>query len=494
MRIPWILFVLSLSATGLCAASPYFEWSPLARQAYEKVIQLRFDEARSLLQRLEATEPDNDIRLLVENYLDFFTVFIDEDAAVFERLESNKDRRLDRLRKSDPASPWHLYLQADIRLQWALARLKFEEYATAFFEVNKAFKLLRRNAERFPDFMPTYKDLGILHAMVGTIPDNYQWTVRWLSSLEGTIDQGQAELERVIRYAETHEFIFEEETYVLYAYLLLHLGRDDRQAWEMVRKSRLHPGTNPLACFILANVALRTGRNDEAIRLLEQRPSGRSFHPFPYLDFMLGLAKLQRLDADADLPFQRFLDDFKGRNFIKEAYQKLGWHYLLQGDEPRYRECMRLCRERGYTVVENDQSALREAEGNRLPHPQLLQARLLFDGGYYQRADQILRQLPAISLRDRYDQLEHTYRSGRILQQLNRPLEALQFYEKTIAEGEDDPWYFACRAALESGHIYEAMGDRSKARDLFEKCLSIKPKEHRTGLHQAAKAGLGRVK
>ena len=204
MRIPWILFVLSLSATGLCAASPYFEWSPLARQAYEKVIQLRFDEARSLLQRLEATEPDNDIRLLVENYLDFFTVFIDEDATVFERLESNKDRRLDRLRKSDPASPWHLYLQADIRLQWALARLKFEEYATAFFEVNKAFKLLRRNAERFPDFMPTYKDLGILHAMVGTIPDNYQWTVRWLSSLEGTIDQGQAELERVIRYAETN--------------------------------------------------------------------------------------------------------------------------------------------------------------------------------------------------------------------------------------------------------------------------------------------------
>ena len=49
MRIPGILFVLSLSATGLCAASPYFEWSPLARQAYEKVIQLRFDEAHSMM-------------------------------------------------------------------------------------------------------------------------------------------------------------------------------------------------------------------------------------------------------------------------------------------------------------------------------------------------------------------------------------------------------------------------------------------------------------
>ena len=51
-----------------------------------------------------------------------------------------------------------------------------------------------------------------------------------------------------------------------------------------------------MASFILANVAMRTDRGGEAIKILENRPSGKQYHPFPYLDYMLGLAKLQRLD------------------------------------------------------------------------------------------------------------------------------------------------------------------------------------------------------
>lgn len=488
------LWIILLNLPLHVAAGPHYTWTDQARQAYEKAIQLRFTEARSLLDGLKKEDPSNLVRLHIENYIDFFTVFINEDYAEFRLLEKNKDLRLQEIKKGPSGSPWHLFLQADIRLQWALARLKFEEYATAFMEVNKAFKLLEENARLYPAFMPNKKDLGILHAMVGTIPDNYKWAVDWLSSMKGSIDQGRGELEEVIGYARTNDFIFEEETYALYAYLLLHLDNKDGEAWRILQGSKLNPETNPMACFILANVAMRTGRNDKAIELLEQRPGGRTFHPFPYLDFMLGIAKLQRLDADASVYLQKFLDNFGGRNFIKEAWQKMAWHALIRGDKAGYAKHIEMVKSRGFTVVEGDQNALREAKSKEIPHSILLQARLLFDGGYYEKARKMLQALAPATLIRKRDQLEYQYRSGRIYQALGNQDKALAFYATAIEQGAAEPWYFACRAALESGRIHEALGDKAKARSFYEKCLSIKPEESRVGIHQAAKAGLGRVK
>lgn len=489
-----ILLIFLLCLPLHAAASPHYTWSDKARQAYEKATQLRFTEAQSLLNSMKKEDPSNLIRLHIENYIDFFTVFINEDYAEFQRLERGKDLRLQELRKGPSGSPWRLFLQADIRLQWALARLKFEEYATAFLEVNKAFKLLEENDRLYPGFMPNKKDLGILHAMTGTIPDNYKWAVDWLSSMKGSIGQGRSELEEVIEYARTNDFIFEEETYVLYAYLLLHLDNKDDEAWRILQSSKLNPETNPMACFIMANVAMRTGRNDKAIELLEHRPGGRTFHPFPYLDFMLGIAKLQRLDPDASVYLQQFTDNFGGRNFIKEAWQKRAWQALIRGDQTGYRQYMEMVKTRGYTVVEGDQNALREAKSEEMPHSTLLQARLLFDGGYYEQARKKLQALAPATLTHKRHQLEYQYRSGRICQALGLNDKALAFYATTIEQGAAEPWYFACRAALESGRIHEALGNKDKAKSFYEKCLSIKPEESRVGLHQAAKAGMGRVK
>ncbi|MCB0641749.1 MAG: hypothetical protein KDC44_08930, partial [Phaeodactylibacter sp.] len=336
-----------------------------------------------------------------------------------------------------------------------MSRIKFEEYGTAFFEVNKAFKLLSKNEESFPDFMPNKKDLGILHAIAGTIPDNYKWAVEWISSLEGTLVGGQAELEAVLAYAKNHPFIFKKETQVLYAYLLLHLGQQPDRAWQIIQQSDLDPSYSPMDCFVLANIAQQTGRNDAAIKILLQQPTSSLFHRFDYLNFMLGVSKLRRLDKDADLYFKKFLNQFKGQNFIKEAHQRLAWHYLIHQNEPGYWAEMTLCKTEGHTLVGSDQSALQEAERGKLPNVHLLKARNLFDGGYYQRAAQVLNQLSPAQFIDLHDQIEFTYRKGRILHALQSYDEALRLYQQTIDTGRDQPWYYACRAALESGHIYE---------------------------------------
>jgi tetratricopeptide (TPR) repeat protein len=406
---------------------------------------------------------------------------------------SQKDARIQAVRKGDKNSPYLLYCEADIRLHWALLHLRFEEYFSAFTEVNKAFKLLKKNRDRFPDFVPNLKDLGILHAAVGTIPDNYRWGVELLTSLEGTIGQGQQEIEEVLDYASNNDFAFEAETNVLYAFLLLHLGNEKGKAWETITTGDLHPESNPLHCFVVANLAMRTGRNDEAIRLLEHRPQSRAFMPLPYLEFMLGLAKLRRLDADAGQYFQEYLNKFEGRHFIKEAWQKQAWSSLLSGDKNAYRTQIKKCLTEGFASSGSDKNALKEAQSGRLPDIHLLKARLLFDGGYYQKAYTLLSGIHPIEYKDKYQQLEYTYRLGRILQGLERFPEAIQYYAQTIESGKAEPWFFACNAALQTGLIYESTHKKQAAIKAYNTCLSINPDEYRTGLHQQAKAGLVRL-
>ncbi len=475
------------------AQAESYVWSQRVNRAYEKVMQLRFGEARAQLALLKKEEPANLMYLLIEDYIDFFTIYIGEEEEVFERLQPHKKHRLTALRqRGDPDSPWHDYLQADILLHWALARLKFEQYATSFLEVNKAFKLLSQNAERFPDFLPNRKNLGVLHAIAGTIPDEYSTAVGWLTSLEGSIRQGRRELESVLR-AMGPEYPFVEETYVLYAYLLLHLADERDRAWQLIEQSDLRAEDSPLAAFVLANMAMRLGENDRALDFLDRCPRGRAFFPFPYLHFMRAVCLQRKLLPEADHYFALFLTSFRGRHFIKEAWQKRAWQALLAGDEQGYRYGMLACRQMGVAVTDGDKAALREARMGLPPHPDLLRIRLLYDGGYYREAQKIMDKLGPGDFDRHVYRVEFFYRAARLAQALGDVEQAFAKYKLTLDMGAEDPWYYACKSALELGRLHEARGEFDLARSYYRHCLRLKPEAYRAGLHHEAKAGLKRL-
>ena len=73
-------------------------------------------------------------------------------------------------------SPWFLYSQAEVHLQWAGNRLKFKEYLTAAYEINKAYRLLTKN-QSFTLISFQTKSLGILHALIGSVPSNFSWAL-----------------------------------------------------------------------------------------------------------------------------------------------------------------------------------------------------------------------------------------------------------------------------------------------------------------------------
>lgn len=493
MKKLYLLFFLFLFSIQNTFATK-FEFTPLATEAYQKVMSLRFEEAKKDIEKIKEEDPNNQIAYFIENYIDFFKVFINEDKTEFKLLEKNKTPRLRAIRKGDKDSPYYLYCQAEIKLQWALARLKFEQYFNAFNEVSSAYKLLKRNQKKFPNFQANKKSLGVLHALIGTIPDNYKWGVKLLGGMTGSIEKGKREIEETLIYARTNDFLFEEETLVMYAFLMLHLKNDMNKAWGIIQNDKLNPKKNPLVCFAFSNIAMRTGRNDIAIELLENRPRGSQYATFHFLDYMLGLAKLYRLDRDAEVHIRKYLNNFHGQNYIKEAYQKLAWFHLVKGNEIEYVKYIAFCKTKGAKVIGGDKTAEKEAKSGIIPDMNLLKARLLFDGGYYERALKLISRKSLTDFSTQKNQLEYTYRLGRITHNMENHDEAITHYQTTIDRGSDASYYFACNAALQVGLIYEARKDKSNAKKFFNLCLSIKPDEHRNGLHQKAKAGLDRLK
>ncbi len=471
----------------------YFEYSPLLTEAYEKIISLKLEEGRALIDSIKVVEPNNLSVYHIENYLDFFTIFINEEIEEFEKLEQNKNIRLQKIRQGPQDSPYFLFSQAEIQLQWAICRLKFEEYFQAFTEVNRAYKQLEKNLTQFPSFKGSLKSLGIIHAIVGTIPDNYRWGLKLIGRLDGTIAQGKSELQEVIAFSRATNFIFERETIVSYAFLLLHLDNQSDLAWETISEANLDIAQSPLACFAVANIAMRTGRSAEALEVLEQKPSGEGYLPFYYLDLLQGYAMLYALDANADTYIEVYLNNYRGVNLIKDAYQKLAWHFLVHGNEIAYKNNMRLCQIRGNTLIDSDKSAMKEANKSITPNPTLLSARLLFDGGYYEEAKNKLEAKQVDEFTEEKDRLECAYRLGRINHALMDIPEAIYNYNYSIAFGINAPYFYACNAALQCGLIYEKQQDYKEAGRYFELCIKMYPEEYRTSLHQKAKAGLNRI-
>ncbi len=472
-----------------------FDFNSNCRNAYEDIVSLKFKAAKTKLDSEKKVNPGNDISVFLENYIDFFTLIIGEDQNDYTSLQKNKDLRLRQLEKGDSQSPWFLYSQAEVNLQWAFVHVKFGEYLSAVGEINKAYKLLEDNQHKHPGFLPNMKSMGLLHAIIGTVPDNYKWAVN-IMGIEGTISQGVKELNIVVAQSQTnseYNYLLTESLFLL-SFVELNLSKDKDNIEKLYTILKYLPGYNPLLTFAKASIAIKTSRNNDAISFLEKRPESAEEYSFYYLDLLTGEAKLNRLDMDADVYIKKYIDNFKGKSYVKTAYQKLGWFSLLVGDYDGYRKNMGLVLSKGNDIADEDKQAQKEAENGEAPNLKLLKARLLFDGGYYLQAmTMLVKDGNAKDFTTEKDQLEFTYRLGRIYHSWGKPNDAIPYYEMTIEKGAKSTYYFAANASLNLGLIYEVKKDFKKARKYFELCPSFKNKEYRNSIGQKAKAGLNRI-
>ena len=251
-------------------------------------------------------------------------------------------------------------------------------------------------------------------------------------------------------------------------------------------------GQSILKTYLHGYVAAKTGHNDDAIESLQSIPKSNQYIELPLADYLIGCAKLCRMDSDAYAYFLKYINEYKGINYIKDSYLKIAYFYFLKGDGEKYNYYLKLVRAKGYAVDEKDKQALKEAN-DVSPDADLLKARFYFDGGYYSKALTLLQHKQEGDFKLPRDKTELNYRLGRVYQMTGKLNDAIPAYQKAIASGKALTYYFAANAALNLGNIYEDDKNYSQAANYYNTALGMKHHEYQNSIDTQAKEGLDRI-
>lgn len=499
--IAFTLMVLAgVLIPGAAHAKYHYRLDVYSLKAMEALTRLQIQEARRQLSLSMRHDPGNNIPYWLLNYTEFIEIVVTEDKALFDRYEKHRQSRIQRLSEGDPSSPYYQFCLAEIHIQWALSRSKFRQYLTAMREVNRCYSLLSDLSVKHPDFKPTLISMGFLHTIIGSIPSQYQWILKMLG-FEGNVKKGIAEMHEAMQWSEMQPDRQFYNQQCLFFLSLIYLNADSDKTHAvafmhnyMNKRSLRSENLEPLQAYALASIALKTGHNQLALRMLLNRNRDNGRMNVPYLDYMTGLAFLADGDPHAEMYLQGYASGFRGRNFIKAAWQRLAWFYLLDGNPGRYRDCMKNAGTKGFLDVDADKAAQRDYESGVMPNPLLLKARLLSDGGYYDRAQKVLQVYFDGGHPDAYNDLEAHYRQARLYDETGQNQSAIKSYQQVFAAGRNDHRYFAANSALKLGALYERLGRNDMAALWYQRVQELDFSEYRNSISQKARAGYERTR
>jgi tetratricopeptide (TPR) repeat protein len=407
-------------------------------------------------------------------------------------LADKEEERLGLLKKLSDKIPQQRFFMAEVRLHWAFVKLKFGKEYSASWDIIKAYKLLDENARLFPDFLPTYKSLGLLHVLIGSTPQNYKW-VADLLGLRGNIQQGIREIQ-VVSTNQTSIFRTEAQLIelLIQANILKYSEKNNSDLLAIVKAQP----DDLLMHFFGTIISMKDNRSEQALRILDSRPVGSQYYPFPFTDFLKGEILLEKGQYnESEKYFKLFLRNYRGMNFLKDSNFRLYLCNWLVANDLAAKNYLSAILKTGQTVVEADEAAQKFAlnyNKNQHAEPQkvLMRARLAFNGGFLEEALSFLNSYNEATFSQTPDKAEYQYRLGKIYQKKNQFDKAIPVYERALALSEPLALYFGATSALQLGYIYQSKNQRPKAVQYFQKALNYPKHEYKNSIDNKAKAAL----
>lgn len=467
--------------------------------AYMEILRLRFTSAETLIRSERLKDPSNLAYVYLDSYTGFLKSVISEEDIEYTNFITKKSNRANSFESIKSDSPWRLYSLGQLHLQSSIAEVKAGDYVKAAIDIRKAYNYFVENESKFPSFRPNRAGLGLMHLLIGSVPDSYTW-IPGIMGMEGDVNKGSRALKDVLLASKQDKdfpYLF-HECFFLNAFITYNLaGFESGSAdlYELINSESLmqEAKKSPVLIYAISSIYSHQGKNDLALSLLLERPQDKSYYEFNYLDYLTGIAYLNKLDNRARVYLLKYVTHFKGKNYLKAAYQRIAWSYLSDGDTSGYRKYISRVGIFGNAFLENDKEASKEYNRNKTPNVKLLRARLLFDGGYYNKAEGELSALFQETLTTD-ERIELLYRTARINHKEGKIQKAKLLYLETYNKGKTLTLYYAANSLLLVGILNEKEHLYNEAYWCYKECLKLRFDEYQSSIHQKAKAGLNRLR
>jgi hypothetical protein len=474
-----------------------FDYNDNCSQAYQYFLSLHLAEGHDALTNENKINPGNLMATYLADYEDCIVLLLNCDQHDYDERIAHLQERISFIDKGDENDPWYRLCKAGIYLHWAIAEIRFGEQYKALINFRRSFALLKENQRRFPRFEYNTVFSGLEEAVVGSLPGNYKWLAS-VFGMKGNVKNGT---DKLAAFINTHNYKqpLYSETVLYYLYTRFYLLSDQRGAWDFLTGPQFPTHNNLLNAFVKANLALDYRKADAAVATLREAAATADYARYPVFDYQMGVALLDRGDTACVPYFLHYLKENKSGLYIKDCWQKMAFAWYVNGNMKKANYCLSEIKNQGNTRLDADKQASRFAENKVWPVRSLLQARLLIEGGYYDQALSILNQINEASL-SIADKAEYNFRLGRIYEETAtgsnfsaNTRQALTCYRIAMSSGKGRHEQFAARAALQTAKIYEQLGMKKEATDMYQQCLDMPGHDFQNSIDQQAKAGINRV-
>jgi tetratricopeptide (TPR) repeat protein len=468
-----------------------YDYNEHCDRAYQYCMSMRFADAHAaLIQEIKAN-PYNLMITYVADYEDCITLLLNSDRAELESRKSQMERRLELLEKGDQSSPWYRLCKSGVYLHWAIIHMRFGEEIKAAIKFRKSFSLLQENEHLFPAFEYNQVFSGLREAVVGSLPGSYKWLAS-IFGMTGNVINGTNRLAGFVNKHNEHHPLY-AETVLYHLFTRFYLGDEREKVWNFINSPQFQTQNNLLHTFVKSTIALDYGKSITALQTLQAASACSDNNKFPVFDYLAGVALLTNSDTACISYFRRYLARNKSTNYIKDCWQKMANAYYIADDMVNAAHCRKQITANGIARLDADRQAENFGESSAWPIKKLLEARLLSDGGNYNRALQLLNSIELAALVNPADRSEYLYRTGRVYEALGDSKKALESYQLAINTGSKRHEQYASRAALQMGRIYEYAGMRSKAMSRYKECMSMPGHDFQNSIDHQAKSGMNRI-
>jgi hypothetical protein len=460
--------------------------------AYKEIIQLKLIDAKTRINTEQMRDPQNGIPIYLLSLAETTALLFSEDETKYQQIKSNESAFIKLIQSNNLAtSPYHNFCLAEIKLQWAFTKMKFNDEVAAAISTKQALGILNENLKRYPTFVPTKKSLGLLNILIGSIPNSHAWIASSLG-FKGNISKGMQMIQDVI----DSKTIYLQEGYLIKIIAEQYILNRDPKLETMKYLYNRYP-TNILYTFLYASVLGKKGNSTDALLQIEAISTTNAYVCIPAIDYLQGDLLLQQGKySDSRYFFNRYIQTFKGKNLLKDATYKLFLSYWLNDEDETAMTYWNSIKNVGQATYESDKYAQKIVLSNELPNKKLTKLRLFTDGGYLNKAFEAFNTTNLSDLKTKKDKIEYYYRAARLYQKTGRQHDCVQYYLKVIdlsAEIKNN-YYYAPNASLQLGYIYAEKHNNNLARSYFHKAIAYKNHEYENSIEQKAKISLSELR
>jgi hypothetical protein len=461
-------------AVYFCSSLPVFGeilFSETSDIALYQILNLKTKSAQKIIDASRKQNPEDIYLEYLENWKEVIELIGYEDQDNYDVYVKSFDKRLEHIESWEfkEFESFNITL-AEIYAHAGLANVMYGDYLAGFRKFLRANKLSMKNLMEYPDYWPNYKLCGALNVSLDQMPTILKWLTSLLG-LKGNSEEGLKQIDTYLAMVQNYPGLKSEA--LVYKVFTMKMKKDEEGAYRMLEKELGNETPPTLLKYLQANIMYITSRNEEALSLLQSFPRGYTEVPFYHVDYLKGKSKMNKLESDANTHMIRFLEGSKFKNYKREIYNKLSCYYLINGNIQKYNHYKNQIDDCAKATSDRDREANIESKRPYMPHPELLKARFLLNGGYTERARIILDGVSVNSLSIPAYLTEYYLLSARALSGSGDFSIVKHYCDLAISTGKDQEEHYASEAALLAGDMAYRSGNTELARKYWKMTFEV---------------------